>query len=92
MLGSSKSSVVQVGLAAQLTDSKVAGAIQQLIKNVPELTDYYLSASFREKPEIIKRLKESYVHECCERGQIISLDCYALDMEQTIGWEWVLSN
>jgi hypothetical protein len=75
-----------------LTQAKTSMIIQQIIRTVPELKDYYLTCNSAEKGAMLKHLKESYMHECQKANKIISVDEYINDIERTLGWDWVRPN
>jgi len=75
---------------AHLTQSKVSIIVQQIIRSVLVLKEYYLTSKITEKGIMLKHLRDSYIYECQKANRIISVDEYINDIEKSIGWDWVL--
>ncbi len=74
----------------QINKRLLTNTIQSIIRNVEELSNYYLNSSQMVRSKIIRNLEESYVYECNSAKRTITIEEYINDIETTIGWEFVL--
>ena len=74
----------------QIDKHKLRQTVQQIIRTVDELSGYYLESHPIIRSKIIKNLEESYLYECNHYKKIIPIDQFIADIENTIGWEFVV--
>lgn len=83
-------SLTDASVLSRLTESKLNLIVQQILKNVDELAEFYNSANNNDRFIIVKNVRESYIDECKTARRVLGTDEFIENIANSIGWDFAI--
>ncbi len=81
-------SLTDASVLSRLTEPKLNIIVQQILKGVDELIEFYNQANSNEKFAFIRNIRECYIEECKIARRVLATDEFIQIMVNSIGWDF----
>ena len=71
-----------------LTDPKLNPVVQQILKQVDELSEFYNKANSKDRWTMVRNIRESYEEECKIASRSLRMDEFIVNIQKSIGWDF----
>jgi hypothetical protein len=80
--------VVASSLPSILTEPKLNPIVQQILRQVAELSQFYNKANSKDRSTMVRNIRESYEEECKIASRTLGMDEFIVNIQNSIGWDF----
>ena len=71
-----------------LTDPILTPMVQQILKQVAELSEFYDKANSKDRSTMLRNIRESYEEEWMIAGRTLGINEFIVNIQNSIGWDF----